>query len=282
MDRGSGSTNRWEYIDFELEIREGDGHDYPVAVRSPVGEAQEQMRFPFGEWERKYKLEALENAVTRSGGKRRRIPLEKEQVVQDFGQNLFEALLVGEVRTCYEESLREARRQDKGLRLKLRIRPPELAVLPWEFLYDSSQGDYLCFRSKTSLVRYVDLRQPVEQLSVTPPLRILGMVGMVASPLDLDPLDVEQEKRCVNEAIEVLQERGLVELTWLEGQTWNDLQQAMWDGPWHVFHFIGHGDFDSASDEGRIALEVLSKVVDRLPITRRPSPRCFLPLTSHS
>ncbi len=28
--------------------------------------------------------------------------------------------------------------------------------------------------------------------------------------------------------------------------------------------------------------EVLSKVVDRLPITRRPSPRCFLPPTSHS
>jgi WD40 repeat protein len=51
-----------------------------------------------------------------------------------------------------------------------------------------------------------------------------------------------------------LQGRGLVELTWLEGQTWRDLQRAMRGGPWHVFHFIGHGGFDPRSDEGVLLL----------------------------
>jgi len=77
---------------------------------------------------------------------------------------------------------------------------------------------------------------------------------MVASPQDLDPLDVEHEKRLVEQALRTLRASRLVELSWLEGQTWEDLQQAMWGGPWHIFHFIGHGVFDQASDEGCIAL----------------------------
>jgi len=209
------------------------------------------MRFPFDELELENRLLALENTLLRFGGSRRRIPSQEEQAVQEFGQSLLQALLVGEVRTRYEVSLLEARRQNKGLRLKLRIQPPELARLPWEFLYDPDHDEYLSLSDKTPLVRYVDLHRPIEQLPVTPPLRILGMV---ASPQDLPELDVEHEKRLVEQALRTLRASRLVELSWLEGQTWEDLQQAMWGGPWHIFHFIGHGVFNQASDEGCIAL----------------------------
>src|SRR5207237_1428451 len=37
--------------------------------------------------------------------------------------------------------------------------------------------------------------------------------------------------------------------------TWEDLQQAMLEGPWHIFHFIGHGGFNPDTNEGVIALE---------------------------
>src|SRR3982751_2081443 len=99
MDRGSGSTSRWDCIDFELEIREGGPREYPVAVRSPAGEAHERMRFPFDEGELENRLRSLENALLRSGGRRRRMPpSQEERTVQEFGRALFEALLVGEVR----------------------------------------------------------------------------------------------------------------------------------------------------------------------------------------
>jgi hypothetical protein len=251
MDAPSGSTSSWDYLDFELEIGEGGPRKYPVTVRSPAGEAQAEMRFPFDEWELENKLLTLENTLLRSGETRRRIPSQEEQPVQDFGMKLLQALLVGEVHTRYEVSLREARRQNKGLRLKLRVHPPDLMRLPWEFLYDPDRDEYLSLSSKTPLVRYLPLHQPIEQLPVSPPLRILGMVS---SPLDLPELDVEHEKRLMEEAIGGLRTSGLVEMTWLEGQTWSDLQQAMWGGPWHVFHFIGHGGFDEASEEGAIAL----------------------------
>ena len=251
MDANRGSTSSWGYLDFELEIRGGGPREYPVAVRSPAGEARAEMRFPFDEWELKDRLQALEIALLRSGGTRRRIASPEEHTVQDFGRGLFESLLVGDVRTRYEMSLSEARRQGKGLRLKLRILPSELAVLPWEFLYDAERDRYPSLSSNTPLVRYLDLPQPVEPLHMSPPLRVLGMV---ASPLGLDPLDVEHEKRLVEEATRGLREGGLLVLNWLEGQTWRHLMRAMRRGPWHIFHFVGHGGFDVATEEGAIAL----------------------------
>src|SRR5215216_8019896 len=216
MDRSSGSPGRWECVDFELEILEGGPRDYTVVVRSPEGEAQEQMRFPFDEWELKDKLRDVEVALLRSGGTRRRIGTPEEQTIQGFGRALFEALLVGEVGTHYRVSWREARRQNKGLRIKLRVRPPELSSLPWEFVYDPKHS-YLGLSSRTPLVRYPDVPHPIERLTVTPPLRILGMV---ASPQGLPQLDVGHEKRLVEGALRGLQARRLVDLTWLEGQTW--------------------------------------------------------------
>jgi hypothetical protein len=250
MDKGISTEYLRDYLDLDLEIREGGPRGYSVAVRSPAGEAQEEMRFPFDERQLRDKLKDLEIALLRSGGTRRRLSSE-EQTVQNFGRSLFEAVLVGKVGTCYYRSMDQAQQQGKGLRLKLHVQPPNLTVLPWEFLYDPDRDEYLCFSRDTPIVRYTDLRQPVSRLTVAPPLRILGMV---ASPRDLDPLDVEHEKGLMDEAIEDLQADGLVELTWLEGESWRDLQRAMRrGGPWHIFHFVGHGDFDLTAEEGLIA-----------------------------
>src|SRR5215207_6684952 len=239
-----------DYLDFELEIREGGSRGYAVAVHSPAGEAQEEMSFPFDERQLRDKLKDLEIALLRSGGTRRSLSTE-EQTVQEFGRKLFEAVLVGKAGTCYYRSMDQAQQEGKGLRLKLHVKPPKLTVLPWEFLYDPDRDEYLCFSRDTPIVRYTDLRQPIRRLTVAPPLRTLGMI---ASPRDLDPLDVEHEKSLMNEAIEDLQADGLVKLTWLEGETWRDLQRAMRrDGPWHIFHFVGHGDFDLSAQEGLIA-----------------------------
>lgn len=251
MDRGSHGTSDLNYIDFDVEVAQGSGRKYPVTVRSPAsGEAHAEMRFPYVKGVLDSKLKDLELALYTSGGTHRRINAPAEQTVQDFGRSLFDALLPGEVRSCYEVALREAERQGKGLRLRLHIRPPHLAVLPWEFLYDARQGEYVCLSTHTPIVRYPDLPQPVERLPVTPPLHILGMV---VTTRDLDPLDVDYEKQRVEEALKDLRARGLVELTWLEGQTWRDLQKAMRRGPWHVFHFIGHGGYDPNREEGLIA-----------------------------
>ncbi len=246
-------AKKMDYLDFEIEIGIGEGRIYPVAVvRSAAGEAREAMRFPFDELALENQLLALQNALLRSGGKHRQILLPEEQTVQKFGRALFTSLFSGEVGKRYAVSQLAARSQGKGLRLKLRILSPELAALPWEFLYDPGGSEYLCLSSTTPIVRYLELAQPPQPLLVTPPLSILGVVS---SPKDLPQLDIEREKQRLEKAIEDLRAHGLVELTWLPGQTWYHLQRAMRRGPWHILHFIGHGGFDAHTEEGLIALE---------------------------
>jgi formylglycine-generating enzyme required for sulfatase activity len=241
-----------EYLDFDLEIGLGDGRTYPVVVLdSPSGEARGVMNWPYDEINLRLHLVQLENVLLRSATTRRVASSEDEQTVEKFGSNLFNALFDDSVRNRFEVSLERARMQGKGLRIKLRILAPELAALPWEFLYDLNRSEYLCFSRQTPIVRYPSLPISVQPLEITPPLRILGMV---ASPRDLASLDVRSEKERLSQPLKILQDAGLVELHWLEGQTWRDLQRAMRQGPWHVFHFIGHGGFDSQREEGFLAL----------------------------
>jgi formylglycine-generating enzyme required for sulfatase activity len=240
-----------DYLDFEIEIGTGSGRDYPVSVRTPEGDARRTMRFPFDELALDNRLKDLQIALLRSGGKRRKMLSAEEQAVQDFGRDLFNALLADDVRTRYDLMRRRAQTEGRGLRVKLRILSPELAALPWEFLYDSRQNEYVCLSRHTPLVRTLELTQPGQPLTVRPPLRVLGLI---ASPNDLPKLDVAREKGRIETALKDLLVDRLVELHWLAGQTWRDLQRAMRGGPWHVFHFIGHGKFDRNADEGVVAL----------------------------
>jgi CHAT domain-containing protein len=204
-------------------------------LRSPAGETRATLHFPFDKQQLETRLEGLAEGLA----------------VQDFGKALFDALISGEARSLYDVSLAKAAESHKGLRVKLRIASPALAALPWELLYDARRGQYVCLSVNTPLIRYLKLPQPPQPLEVTPPLRILGMI---ASPSDLPRLDVDREKTRVEQALAGLMSRGLVDLVWLPGQTRRDLQQAMRRGQWHVFHFVGHGAFDTKADQSLVML----------------------------
>jgi CHAT domain len=259
-----------DYLDFEIEIGPGSGADAPVAIiRSPAGEARETIRLPFDGLVLQNRLLELQNALLRSGGQHRQALAPDELQVRDFGQALFDALFAGNVRSRYDVSRERAQREDKGLRLKLAIESADLAALPWEFLYDPRQAEYLCLSLHTPLVRYFPLPRHAQPMEVTPPLRILAMI---ASPLGLPPLDVARERQRLQDALGDLQARGLVDLVWLTGQTWHDLQQALRGGPWHIFHFMGHGGFDRAADEGFLAMaDGDFTPVPPIPARHRPS-----------
>lgn len=256
------SNNPWDYLDFELEIRRGAGGEYRAQVlRSPeAGEPEEEIPFPLEGQELAKKLEELEDALyiasetrsakTASDEARAAPELPPQQTVRDFGAELFRDFFTGDIQTAYRISLQNARSQNKGLRLKLRVHPSSgLTQVPWEFLYDPSSKQYLGLSARRPLVRYLGLPHPTRPLRAEPPLRILGMV---ASPSGLQPLDVAREKRHVEEATGRLRENGKVEVVWLEGETWQDLHRAILRGRWHVFHFVGHGSFDPVKQEGAL------------------------------
>ena len=243
-----------DYLDFDIEIGPGQGRDYPLALRSsPGGEAQEVLHFPFDELALERYQDKLKIVLLSAEGKGRGYLSDEERAVREFGAALFECLLCGEMRSRYEVSLDRAAQQGKGLRLRLHIAAPELAALPWELLYDPRREDYVCLSTNTQLVRYFNLPRPGRSLDIQPPLRILAMIASPRSP-GTPPLDVASEKMRLERALAGLKQRGLVEIHWLESGTWHDLQRWMRRGPWHIFHFIGHGRYDSFQQEGQLAL----------------------------
>ena len=246
-----------EYLNFEIRIGSAQGEEYPVAViHSPVGEMSATMRLPADHPAFNARLNAIEPARGEENTHRSIGPPIQDYSnpifsIEALGKQLFEALFSAKLEVCFRSSLNQARSDKKGLRILLRLEAPELAVIPWEFLYDELDGDYLCLSEEISLIRYIELVRPQQPLTVEPPLRILGIV---ASPNDLPKLDVTKEKAQMAAAIEHLVAKGFVTLSWLDDGNWRNLQAMMRKSPWHILHFIGHGGFNLESGEGALSL----------------------------
>jgi len=175
------------------------------------------------------------------------------EVARVFGGQLFEAVFKDDVRTCLLRSLDEADRRGTGLRLRLRLTEvPELNDLPWEYLHYPTLNQFLALSTKVSVVRYLDLPQRIRPLAVEPPLKVLVMIS---SPSDYPQLDVNQEWMRLNQALGNLEQQGRVTLERLEEATLPALQRRLRRGEYHLFHFIGHGDFDEQAQDGLLLLE---------------------------
>ena len=232
---------------LELEISSGEDGSYWVAARSDAGDTERiATRFPLDERELEQQLQQVESALAWSAATVRRAPPKEERPAQQLGTQLFKFLFADEVREHLAVVRSQAARENTVMQVRLRVRPSELAALPWEFLYDHGRDDYLCL--STPLVRYLEVSEPLRPLAVTSPLRILGMVARPAE------LDVDHEKRRVQVALAGLEGAGGVQLSWVAGQTWHDLQGALDQGGWHIFHFIGHSRFDAERGEGVLVL----------------------------
>lgn len=235
----------------EALVQPGSDRPYTVRIESPAGSVSVGMAFPFTPQELELHLKDVENAILRSGRTSRLALTGPNLVVQEFGQDLFRAILPEDGRGFYYQSWDRAKSAGKGLRFKLQIETPELASLPWEFLNDPRDDSYLGLSTGTPVVREVRVARPFDPLVITGPLRILGMV---ASPRELAPLDTDGERQRVETALADLIDAGRVELKWLGGQTWYALEQEIRNETFHIFHFIGHGGFDPNADQGMIAL----------------------------
>ncbi len=244
-----------DYKDFEILVTAEGGEYFARVLCSPagVGVAQHKLELPF---DQNQILLRLENAILRSVRPVRSSRLESD--LRAIGDGLFRALLTQnyEMRLLYSGS-RNALADGSNLRVKLRIEAESLGALPWEYFYDDLViKDYLGLDAHTSLVRYVPMAQQTPRMSIQGPVRILGMAANPRTGNGADfarPLDVTDERARIDKAIRSLHESGEVNFQWVAGESYDDLFAAMYKGPWHVFHFVGHGGVDE-SGEGFVML----------------------------
>lgn len=241
-----------KYRDFDLLIQLAAGGYQARVVNSPGGEGSHFFEAPFQELE-------IENYLFRFNPSRQGVRgafSSEEQAAAKFGEGLFKAVFRGDVQDCLIRSLDETRRSQEGLRIRLRLTDvPELASLPWEYLYD--KPNFFALSSETPIIRYQHLTELIEPLEVTPPLRVLVMIS---SPSGYPRLKVGQEWGKLQKALRGLEERGLVKLERMHAATLPALQEQLRQATknnegYHIFHFIGHGAYLNNAQSGILILE---------------------------
>ncbi|NDJ59659.1 MAG: CHAT domain-containing protein, partial [Chloroflexi bacterium] len=236
-----------DYANFAIDVAQLPDGRFRINVQSsPAGEASIDVDSPFTAQE-------IATYMALFGRERKTTRDTLAQATREFGERLYRFLLLSsnEISSLYSVSLSQVYRRDDGLRIRLSVENAgPLAQLPWEYACD--ERDFLALSRSTPIVRYrpqLTLRPPI---AVTLPLRVLVMLS---GPTNYPALDLEGEWTRLQEATADLRARGILELERLDTATLIALQRRLRQGVYHVFHFVGHSEFDANTRQGTLVFE---------------------------
>ena len=177
--------------------------------------------------------------------------LPNETELQQMGGALFTALLPGQVRRLYDA----ARSEQVSQRLNLIFTSDIgwIADQSWEFIYDPDRRTFLALE-EVNFTRNVLTAIPAERIPARPTMRILVVV---AQPLGLGTLSVEEEADVIRSGFRRLLDAGLAEVELLLDATPELLHRTLESAtaPIDVLHFIGHGEYNEQTDCGYLIFE---------------------------
>jgi hypothetical protein len=225
------------YTDFILELRDFDRSSYRVALLHPDAPPSAVVQ-----WDADSFKDALDDLDRKSLSLSETIELGAR-----LGNNL---LPPGPLRDAWRRALRDAG-IDGGVRLRLVIRAPELAQIPWEFVNvpmddtaPPSSSDFLALNPQLSIVRHEPLPLAAPKIEPKDPLQ-LSVVAAFASPANMRELKLSQEKKVLEDTFAKFEGDGVTaDYRFLENCTRGDLETALDRGA-DVFHFAGHGTFEN-------------------------------------
>jgi len=236
------------YSNFDLILSKEPSGRYQVRVEAPDGgQPKEEFRPPFTQAELEELQQTVEGTtreVIPSGGQGSEVS-DRRSRVKLFGERLYDAIFVNNIRSSLALSLQAAQLKGAGVRIRLRLdKVPELADLPWEYLYDPDTRIHLALQPLTPIVRHLDLPGPASSLLVEPPINVLVMIS---NPSDRISLDGAREWENIREALHDLTQAKLVSVSQVKA-TIPALQACLQKQGCHIFHYVGHGGFDETGD----------------------------------
>ncbi|MFC1975109.1 CHAT domain-containing protein [Chloroflexota bacterium] len=237
-----------DYADFEFKVEQIDPTSCRVLVLdSPAGQDSVICKLPFS-------LDTIGGVMVDLGQQIARGAAEQtlgHTTPTAIGEALFQSVFSGSVSHLFFESMGRVHSQGQGLRIKIHVDPeksPQLAALPWEFLYNDRRRNFLGLSRSTPIVRYLDVQAPTDRPRISLPLQVLVVI---ASPVGLPPLDLSREQEFIQQA---WGSRPEVSVEFLDTATPSALQAKLWDWQPHVLHFMGHGHFDAITGAGALLL----------------------------
>lgn len=220
----------WEYDDFDVAIDDKHNDAYTIRVfKSRAGEVSAQSVLSNNDTALIDGLAALKTQLV------------DPAKVQALGARLLNALLNDDVNDAFRVSLARADERKVGLRIRLRIGPPALKRLPWEFIYDTRTASYLAARNRVVVSRYLENLQGVGDV---PRPDQLKMLVILSSPDGVDKLDLDQEQQRISAAVKRVVDSGqMAEPTYLVNPSSSDIRGQLVDHVYHIVHYAGHAFF---------------------------------------
>ena len=238
-----------EYEDFYLHVGwPNEQGRFPIhVVQSPCGETRQpvwqenKLRLPAY----RHVLDYLEELIAE--------PEEVELLGKSLHEFLFPTRVDEIFRRCCDD-------RERGLRIRLRVDPEELSLLPWEFCFDPRTRQYLALERQTPIVRYIaeGFAAPTT-LTMPRPVKLLVVL---AAPKDQPALDMEREEAGIRQALRNVP----VDISVLRHATIDKLHDALLDFEPHILHFSGHGVVSGGY--GALALET-PQSANTAPLTAR-------------
>lgn len=225
-----------EYLDFRLDVSRVSDQQFLVNATCPVGETR-------GAIEVSYDRELVSRMIAVIEA-----PTINPQEMLELASVLGDMLLPGEALDLFLAAF--PRHLDHaGIRLRLVIRDPELAAVPWEFAYvplgdDSPLSPYLALHPAVSIMRHEAQPSPRPALAATlgRSFRILVASGLTLP--DLPPLSTGTEGKAIEQALRDTQGSTTDSFRFAptllpDPVTATSLETALAE-PFDLFQFSGH------------------------------------------
>lgn len=158
------------------------------------------------------------------------------------GVQLYSALMQGDVRDLWVRArAATGGAGGTGLRLRLALRPPAVAALPWEALCEPHRDEFLAATAAVTLVRSEDQARYVAQtrsLAAERPVRLL----LVAPDDPTGQVDAAAHLAALRHTLEALPPGYLALLPPLTGRvSRDDLRRRIEAGAPELLHIVSHG-----------------------------------------
>lgn len=175
------------------------------------------------------------------------------RLMQGLGVSLWEWLFDGPIRQTLERSLGMAIGQNRPLKLRLEVRPPELISLPWEIMQPQPGCPALSLGPQVLFSRTASAVEPLSEAELDTSLRILLVLGQDDPGTNAEGteqiLQLPQEAEALKQLLELSASRlsyqgaspVVCQVQTLIEPDAKTLLTALETGYFNVFFYAGHG-----------------------------------------
>lgn len=245
-----------DYSEITITISCAPNGKYNLEAIGADGQVREgTLSLPFELQDLAESVRGVANTV-REGSTRKGVTEAGEDITlkdpRSRGIELFNALFQPSIIEGYHQTL-FGRRTGQGVRVRLVLGGSDpgmmkVASIPWELLLKDHASSPLALTPDHVLVRSLRAAEPVTLEDIPKPLRIMLVMS---NPRGTGALEVARESAAITARWEGVPGTELVQVA----PTLNAITSALARKPFHVLHYMGHGDFSQANGEGSLVLE---------------------------